>query len=688
MYKQNLAAVFFILFLFSCGGGGGGGSTSSPILNINFSASLPEQLLNSSITLSWNSNATSCSAEWTDQTSPSGLQEVVINKVGSNTFSISCADSGSSKSSQVTVIGYRNFDGIVVDGYISDAQVFIDENNNLTKDTNENSTTSDNFGNFSLRYNNGSIISIGGTDIDTQITLDNLFMLHKLDSFSDSKIISPITSIKAFMNIGSDINDALGIDSSINIDQTDPVFNRGDLGIYDFLFEKGNQLMVLAYTMQNISNELNNSTENTKDFFEAIAVVLEAEFNQTETAVNIESETFINKVFENIIEAKDLTINENSKNNTVVALSGVLPILEVKNSDDLTASLIKFAISTFQEDIKTLALNTQTPEIETSYTSNIIEYIAQDQNINSNEITPDIIATIDSIMTPEDTSISIDFLANDVFVPTAPFTITVADSTNGALVLESSTNKISYYPNANYFGSDSFTYTITQGDKVSSAEVNIVITPVNDMPTMEIADYVNYEQKALIIDDFLQFAATLTDVDNDDLIIYGEISDQIIEGTYLPEDQTALFDVSGLNNPGYQEIDFCVSDGSLSQCLDGFGAYFIADKQEIDIEHSCDGDGINCSSDKHYLYYLVGNSTDSAKTEYVFIGDRITQDNAESFRSAVLQSINTLNESDAGPLIDGFFSVAVIEEAALTGLSAFEIEPKCYSVTGVALPHL
>ena len=133
----------------------------------------------------------------------------------------------SNKSSQVTVIGYRNFDGIVVDGYIADAQVFIDENNNLTKDLNENSTTSDNFGNFSLRYNNGSIISIGGTDIDTQINLENLFMLHKLDSFSDSKIISPLTSVKAYMNIGSDINDALGIDSSINIDQTDQFLIEG-----------------------------------------------------------------------------------------------------------------------------------------------------------------------------------------------------------------------------------------------------------------------------------------------------------------------------------------------------------------------------------------------------------------------------------------------------------------------------
>ena len=45
----------------------------------------------------------------------------------------------------------------------------------------------------------------------------------------------------------------------------------------------------------------------------------------------------------------------------------------------------------------------------------------------------------------------------------------------------------------------------------------------------------------------------------------------------------------------------------------------------------CDGDGNNCSSDKHYLYYIVGNDSDSVETDYVFIGDRLTDDNVDSF---------------------------------------------------------
>ena len=218
--------------------------------------------------------------------------------------------------------------------------------------------------------------------------------------------------------------------------------------------------------------------------------------------------------------------------------------------------------------------------------------------------------------------------------------------------------------------------------------VEVTINPVNDRPVIEVFDLPSYDETSLIIDSSLQIKARITDVDNDiaELNVYGQIDNQALSGSYLRTGYWTLrgdliLQLSDLNKAGYQELDFCVSDGSLSQCANGFSAYFIADKQEIDIEHSCDGDGNNCSSDKHYLYYIVGNDSDSAQTDYVFIGDRLTEDNVDSFRTEVLRSINTLNSSDAGPLIDGFFTVAVIEEVALSELSAFEIEVGCYPST-------
>ena len=73
------------------------------------------------------------------------------------------------------------------------------------------------------------------------------------------------------MSSPSNINSALGIDSSIDIYTFDPVENIGDGGINDYLYEKGNQLTVFAYALQNISNNLKTSTETTQDYFRAIS---------------------------------------------------------------------------------------------------------------------------------------------------------------------------------------------------------------------------------------------------------------------------------------------------------------------------------------------------------------------------------------------------------------------------------
>jgi len=518
---KRLGVVFLaFIFVVSCGGGGGGGSTPSPnpAPSVNLSASQSEQLVNSNVTLTWSSsNATSCSAsgDWSGTKDISGSEDVPIGKVGSNTYSLACSGAGGNRSDAVIVVGYRNTDGIVVDGYISGADVFIDENDNFINDNSEYSTTSDNEGKFTIRYANGNLVSLGGTDLDSQTLLDNLLITHKLTGHSEFKAVTPVTSIEAFMEVGANINNALGIDSAIDISVTDPVANKGDGGIYDFLYEKGNQLTVLAYALQNITNDLNTTSETTEDYFKAIAEEIETEFNETSIKVDIETETFINKAFENVITAKSITIDETAKANTVKALSGVLPIVEVKASDDLTTSVIRFAVSTLQEDIKAVANGTASAEKVASYTSDVIDYIAQDQNISSNDITPDISAIDDSITTAEDTPVNVQVLANDSYITTAPISISATNGDNGKVeVAESSPEQITYSPDTDYFGSDTFSYTITQGDKVSSADVSVNISSVNDVPSLDIASTLQVVENETFVT-----TISISDADEDELTL-------------------------------------------------------------------------------------------------------------------------------------------------------------------------
>ncbi len=518
MNIKLLPITFSILFIVSCGGGGGGGggsptTPSTPAPTVNLSAEPTSVLLESTSTLTWSSaNASSCSASWTTQTSTSGSRTVTITTAGNNSFSITCSGDGGSRSASVTVEGYRNTEGVVVDGYISSAEVFIDEDDDWALDSNENSTTSDNNGKFTIKYTNGNLVSFSGTDLDSQTFLDNLLFIHKLTGYTDFKAVTPVTSIAAFMEDSSTVNVALGIDSSIDVFTFDPVANKGDGGINDYLYEKGNQLTVLAFALQNITNNLNTSTETTEDYFKAITEEIEKEYTETKTKVDIETEAFVAKVFDNVITAKSVIIDEAAKSNTVNALTGILPVIQVKSEDDLTTAVIRFAISTLQTDIQDIANGSASAETLKSYTEDLLNYIAEDQNIDANDITPDITAIADSVLTSEDTEVEINVLLNDSYVTSSPFSLSATNSTNGSTSI--SNNLITYSPNADYNGSDTFSYNLTQGDKTSSADVTITIEAVNDAPSIDLASTIQVEENQVAVT-----TVSVSDVDGDELTL-------------------------------------------------------------------------------------------------------------------------------------------------------------------------
>ena len=516
--NKLLPIAFSLLFIVSCGGGGGGTPTpptppTTPAPTVNLSADPTSVPLESTSTLTWSStNATSCSATWTSQTSTSGSEAVTINLVGDNSFSISCTGAGGNRSASVTVEGYRETDGVVVDGYISGAEVCIDEDESWTCDASENSITSDNEGKFTIRYANGNLVSIGGTDLDSQTLLDNLLITHKLTGHSDFKAVTPVTSIAAFMEDASLVNSALGIDSSIDVFTFDPVANKGDGGINDYLYEKGNQLTVLAFALQNITNDLNTTTETTQDYFKAITEEIEKEYTETETKVDIETQAFVTKALNNVIETKSVTIDETAKANTTKALAGILPVIEVKSSDNLTTAVIRFAVSTLQTDIQAIANGTATAETVTSYTEDLLTYIAEDQNVDSGEIAPDINAIADSASTTEDAEVEINVLLNDSYLTSSPISVTAGNGSNGTISVAS--NIVTYTPDADYNGTDTFTYTLNQGVKTSSANVTVTIEAVNDTPTIDIASTIQVQENQTAVT-----TVSISDVDEDELTL-------------------------------------------------------------------------------------------------------------------------------------------------------------------------
>ena len=516
--RSNIKKVYILaslLILSSCGGGGGGGAVAQAIAAAisSFTSSSSSVLLGGSVDISWAStNATSCSAPWTTQTGTSGTETVTITTAGSNTFTISCTGEGGSSSRSQNIEGYRNIAGITLDGYISGASVFVDTDSDYIMDSGETSTTSGSDGSFTIKYENGALISLGGQDVDTLTQLDNFQIIRDLSGYSsDNFMITPVTSIAHFMP-SQNIYNTLGLDSSIDINTADPVANKGDGAGYDVLYEKGNQLTVLAYSLQNMANNLKTTTDSTADYFKAISEEISTEHTATSAAVNIEKKAFIEKVLDNLVAAKSLTISADNKANAVTALSSVLPIIGVKSTDTLTSSVIRFSTNTFQTDFISIANGSAEVGLVNSYSSDVLNYIATDQNINAADIQPTILAFADSISLQEDSTVSFSPLINDSLTTGSAFVITTSSPLNGSVSISGET--LTYTPSANFNGQDSFNYTVTQGSITASSSVSVTVAAVNDAPTLNIASTISYKEN-----DTVTIDPSALDVDGDDLTL-------------------------------------------------------------------------------------------------------------------------------------------------------------------------
>ncbi len=490
--SRNLFILTSLFIIASCGGGGGGGGSAPAILAkiASFVSDVVSVEVGSTATLSWSSSdSTSCTASggWSGTKSTSGSEEVTIDTPGDTSFSLRCTgEGGSSGTSTVTIEGYRNFAGIAADGYISNAQVFVDENDNFALDDNEARGETNNGGAFgNLKYSNGMLISLGGTDLDSQVALDNLLLTHNLTGHTLTKVITPVTSIASFMTSPSDINTILGIDSSIDISITDPVANKGDGGINDFYYEKGSQLTVLALALQNISNNMNSSSDKSQDYFKAISEELEKEYSSSTSRVDIENKSFLTKVIDNVVSAKTISISNDGKESIASALSAVLPYIQVKSTNAISTSIVRFSLSTFQNDIKSLANGTAVAGLMNTYNNDLTNYIATDQSSSVSDIEPDVLLVNDSFATAEDTSINVNVVNNDSFNPNLSYSVTASAPSNGSVSVVD--NAITYNPSLNYYGDDSFSYTVTQGSKSGTGSVTMSVSAVDDPPVLSIS---------------------------------------------------------------------------------------------------------------------------------------------------------------------------------------------------------
>ncbi|MCH2179588.1 MAG: S8 family serine peptidase [Mariniblastus sp.] len=208
-------------------------------------------------------------------------------------------------------------------------------------------------------------------------------------------------------------------------------------------------------------------------------------------------------------------------------------------------------------EIKAAMLETARPDHLNLVTNGVLDLGAAMESITSSTNDPPN-AVNDSATVDEDNSVGVAVLSNDSDPDDDVLTLQSYGQGSNGSVTESG-GVLTYTPAANFYGSDSFNYTINDGNgNTDSATVFVTVNGVNDSPVAN-TDSANTDEDVAVIVDVV---ANDTDIDGDSLFI--SAVSQASNGSVVDNgDGTVTYTPNG-GFFGSDSFTYTVSDGSLS----------------------------------------------------------------------------------------------------------------------------
>ena len=167
------------------------------------------------------------------------------------------------------------------------------------------------------------------------------------------------------------------------------------------------------------------------------------------------------------------------------------------------------------------------------------------------------VAVADVAATPEDQAVTVSVFANDSDVDGDALVVSIASTASHGALLVNEDGAVTYTPDANFHGSDSFTYGVGDGNEGNAtATVNVTVVPVNDVPVAA-ADVVSTDEDVAVAVEVLN---NDSDVDGDVLSVSG-VTQGSAGGQVGHDGRTVTYRPTA-NFNGNESFTYTVSDGS------------------------------------------------------------------------------------------------------------------------------
>jgi VCBS repeat-containing protein len=174
--------------------------------------------------------------------------------------------------------------------------------------------------------------------------------------------------------------------------------------------------------------------------------------------------------------------------------------------------------------------------------------------INVTNVNDAPVANDQLVTTPEDIAVQFMLVGSDADEQTLTYTVTTVPN-NGMLVVNN--NQLTYTPNTDYFGTDTLTFMVSDGELDSNiGTVTINVTPVNDEPIDQNESITITNPNDVSIIDVITNAI---DPDGDELSVVSASSEH---GTVIINDDGTLSFIPDEGFTGETTITYTISDGN------------------------------------------------------------------------------------------------------------------------------
>ena len=286
-------------------------------------------------------------------------------------------------------------------------------------------------------------------------------------------------------------------------------------------------------------------------------------------------------------------------------------------------------------DRETLAQYSLTVEVSDSELSDTATITIDVTNVNEAPTASD-----DSASVNEDASVDVTVLTNDSDIEGNSLTVqSVGDATNGTVTTNGTT--VTYTPAANFNGSDSFTYTITDGALTDTATVSVTVNALNDRPTA------SDDTTSVNEDDSVTVTVLANDSDIDSAISVSAVS-TATNGTVTTNGTTVTYTPTA-NYSGSDSFTYTITDGEFT------------DTATVSVTVNAVNDAPTAGDDQ---YEVLANASLTVEAPGVLENDSDEEgaDLTASLQSNVTNGTLTLNA-------DGSFTYT--PNAAFTGTDSF-----------------